>query len=354
MVNNLGTATELELSAFVYALMPVLRAHGCSPKRIYVGSFMTALDMHGVSVTALDLSLDADLLRLLDCPSSAPAWKPSLATSKSLAPPIEDEKFVSITDTVFVECPKFSSMIYHICESLVSAEPKLTELDSRCGDGDCGFTVKAAAQSVMANLKDKVHYESTGASNLVYPVYDSIKFANTCTFLADNTSATMGGTLGAIMELLLRAMSNHYRSSGQTEVCLADALEAGISAISFYGGAKVGMRTMLDALQPAAEALRGMIIEHMLLLFFTVIFIRRKSEFSSGSSKGWGSPDSNDDWFGRKIKLCESRCYCWGRGPRGSCSQNCIRSCCEFPLSSRTLKAMKRKDIKTRSQKTPL
>lgn len=33
------------------------------------------------------------------------------------------------------------------------------------------------------------------------------------------------------------------------------ALSAGIEKMSLYGGASVGMRTMLDALVPAAEAL---------------------------------------------------------------------------------------------------
>ena len=34
-------------------------------------------------------------------------------------------------------------------------------------------------------------------------------------------------------------------------------MQAGTDAISFYGGAAVGMRTVLDALVPAAQALAG-------------------------------------------------------------------------------------------------
>ena len=36
-----------------------------------------------------------------------------------------------------------------------------------------------------------------------------------------------------------------------------DALLSGLNAIKLYGGAQVGMRTMLDSLEPAIQALRS-------------------------------------------------------------------------------------------------
>lgn len=40
------------------------------------------------------------------------------------------------------------------------------------------------------------------------------------------------------------------------------SLEAGVNAIKYYGGADVGMRTMLDALVPAVEGLKQGIFIH--------------------------------------------------------------------------------------------
>jgi hypothetical protein len=107
MINNLGATTSLELYVvarrvisslrFVvlqqyirycikYAnsnylerinfLLPFYRERGVSVCRAYVGSFMTALNMSGVSVSVLAIPTDL-LLEYLDVSTSAPAWTPS-------------------------------------------------------------------------------------------------------------------------------------------------------------------------------------------------------------------------------------------------------------------------------------
>jgi dihydroxyacetone kinase len=66
----------------------------------------------------------------------------------------------------------------------------------------------------------------------------------------------MGGTSGVLLELFFRKMSStlsRASSIGKAEMC--EAFEAGVNAISLYGGAKAGSRTMLDALFPAAATL---------------------------------------------------------------------------------------------------
>ena len=259
MVNNLGASTELEMNAFVAALMPQLAQSGAVVERLYVGSFMTALDMHGVSVTLCDLAIDGAALPLLDAFVSAPAWKKSLFSAHAqlpveILPQHGEGTEIPLADTVFPHSSYFTKVVQAACTELAAAEPLLTELDSMCGDGDCGHTVQAAARAILDKLKDiTVDESATAACN-------NTQYANTCNYIADNASVTMGGTLGAIMELLLRAMGNHYASAILTENAadnFASALEAGMKAVMFYGGAKVGMRTMLDALHPAAAALKS-------------------------------------------------------------------------------------------------
>jgi hypothetical protein len=67
----------------------------------------------------------------------------------------------------------------------------------------------------------------------------------------------MGGTLGAVVELMLRAMVTRCKSaSSYSTVPFTEALEAGVDAVKTYGGAEAGMRTILDAMLPALEALK--------------------------------------------------------------------------------------------------
>lgn len=69
----------------------------------------------------------------------------------------------------------------------------------------------------------------------------------------------MGGTSGALLEIMFRRMATYIATtgtnSGMTAACIwGNALLDGVAAIKLYGGASVGMRTMLDALEPAIQS----------------------------------------------------------------------------------------------------
>ena len=72
----------------------------------------------------------------------------------------------------------------------------------------------------------------------------------------------MGGTSGALLEIFFRAMAGHMATTSATStptstpqqaVEWSTAMWKGLEAIKFYGGATVGMRTMLDALEPGLQ-----------------------------------------------------------------------------------------------------
>jgi len=76
--------------------------------------------------------------------------------------------------------------------------------------------------------------------------------------LADAISASMGGTSGILFELILRKMSSSLTNAKKAggviyASALSSAFVEGVHAASFYGGATVGCRTMMDALLPAAD-----------------------------------------------------------------------------------------------------
>ncbi|KAL3893189.1 MAG: hypothetical protein SGPRY_014403 [Prymnesium sp.] len=76
------------------------------------------------------------------------------------------------------------------------------------------------------------------------------------------------GSSGALYSIFFNAVAVHLAATTQlTPKAIADSLAAGSAAISKYGGAARGHRTMLDALLPAANAMQqaaGLSLEKML------------------------------------------------------------------------------------------
>lgn len=87
-----------------------------------------------------------------------------------------------------------------------------------------------------------------------YPVNDA---AGTINEIGTTIRRVMGGTSGILYGIFCKAA---YTSLKQNTKITAnewvDALEASIAAVSKYGGASAGYRTMLDALIPASTVLK--------------------------------------------------------------------------------------------------
>ena len=260
LVNNLGGMSNFEMSLLARSLVARLEGDaGGRVTQLLVGSFMTSFDMRGASVSVLPLTGAArDALPLLDAATDAPAWaavdvwkggaaRPSSAeidevpsaadggdgTSASL-PPVLIGDFAKTARAVLAKCS----------EALMEAEPLLTKYDTIVGDGDCGITMERGAKEILKRLE-------AGQLRLEHP-------ATLFSDLADAVSASMGGTSGILLELMFRKASTRLTTSPGAGIAAADlaaAFEAGAEAVSFYGGAREGSRTMLDALRPASRAM---------------------------------------------------------------------------------------------------
>ncbi len=242
LLNNLGSLPLLEMLVVAKNVIRHAEQKGLKPVRCYIGSFMTSLEMSGISLSILPIC-DSLVCARLDTIVTAPAWqnmKPlriedgvvataSIDYSHSASSRPEGGPQVGTT---------ISSIVRAVCESLISLEPELTRCDTICGDGDCGLVMKKGAQRILADCPG-------------YPA-DSAGF---CASLADSISVSMGGTSGALFELFFRAAANTLSSlkGGDDFVAAVLALQAGTKSMQFYGGASVGMRTMLDALIPAVK-----------------------------------------------------------------------------------------------------
>ena len=248
------------MSILTHSVVTLLESetYGCKVSRVIVGSYMTSFDMHGASLTILNLScVSSDVFNLLDAPTDAPAWlacdisKSDARASASERPEVVvDESSSSVASPAalppVVDIADFESIAKSLAQKAASAlaekEDLLTKYDTIVGDGDCGITMKRGATEVLERLEK-------GTISTAHPV-------PLLASLADAVSASMGGTSGVLLELMFRKMSStlsRREKIGKAE--LSNAFLAGVEAIQLYGGATVGSRTMLDALVPASNIL---------------------------------------------------------------------------------------------------
>ena len=256
MVNNLGGTSNFEMSILARSCVALLESEefGCRAARVMVGSYMTSFNMSGVSLTIVNVTDQADILALLDAPTNAPAWgatdvwqsgEHQRPSSNEVPEVVVDEAAVDMKMPPLV-VPNFSDlakkMAVAAAVSLAENESLLTKYDTIVGDGDCGITMKRGAVEVQKLLGD-------GSITTDHPVP---MFAA----LADAVSASMGGTSGILLELMFRKLSSTLSRDDKIGAAeLSQAFQAGVDAVSLYGGAQVGSRTMLDALVPAAAEL---------------------------------------------------------------------------------------------------
>ncbi|KAL8478420.1 hypothetical protein ACS0TY_030356 [Phlomoides rotata] len=252
MINGLGATPLMELMIAAGKAVPRLQLeHGLAVERVYTGSFMTSLDMAGFSITVM--KADQSILNRLDAPTKAPSWPVGADGNRPPAkipvplPPSRLKKNDEISCR-----PQQLSPQGHILEVAIEAaatavmnlRDSLNEWDSKVGDGDCGSTMYKGASAIVEDMKK------------CYPLNDP---AETVNEIGSSIRKVMGGTSGIIYDIIFKAAYAHLKAnsrSGITALHWAGALEAAITAVSKYGGAKAGYRTLLDALIPASSVLK--------------------------------------------------------------------------------------------------
>jgi dihydroxyacetone kinase-like protein len=120
----------------------------------------------------------------------------------------------------------------------------LTDLDAAIGDGDHGINLDRGLTAVAADLADETAGDTaTGASLLVGA--------------GRRLMGVVGGASGALYGRALLRGGEALGRSPEPRTLPSVVLAAAIDAISDLGKAAPGDKTMLDALLPALDALRG-------------------------------------------------------------------------------------------------
>jgi triose/dihydroxyacetone kinase / FAD-AMP lyase (cyclizing) len=243
MINNLGATTEMELAIVARHAVSYLESKGFRVARVYAGTFLSSLDMAGISISVL--GLDDERLRWIDAATRAPAWPnvlrrpPGKPTAQS-AIKVGASVVSAVGSGPQTEAGrKAKQAIEAACKALISAEGELAEMDRVTGDGDLGTNMARAAKAMQDSA---------------YPLDD---IPATLKALGHTLRRELGGSSGPLYGVLFLRGGSALEGARATGLAQwAEALHQGCQAISELGGAKPGDRTMLDALDPFAKSLQ--------------------------------------------------------------------------------------------------
>jgi dihydroxyacetone kinase len=222
-----------------------LDKNGFTVERLYAGTFLSSLDMAGISISVL--GVNDEWLRWLDAPTTAPAWpnaakqRPRSASLESVPRAGVKMSFTTRENAVSDLGNSVERAIKAACDALIEAEPELTELDRITGDGDLGASMKRASIAVKEAIS-------------AYPLND---ISASLKALGHTLRHELGGSSGPLYGVLFLRAGNVLENSGPIDFTeWTTAFEEGCRAISELGGAKPGDRTMLDAFDPFLRTLR--------------------------------------------------------------------------------------------------
>lgn len=241
LVNNLGGTPSSELSIVAGSALRYLREYKIHVDRAWSGTFLSALEMAGISLTLL--RVDDQRLTWLDAATQTTAW-PALSgrvAEASVKPaPVAP---VAASGARLSRDSSLRRVIEAVCACLLEAEPVLTEMDQRVGDGDLGISMSRAARSILGEI-DTYPSETTPGAVL--------------RTLSATIRRVVGGTSGPLYAvMLLRAAAVIEQSGKSAAKEWSEAFTAAVDGVTALGGAHPGDRTMVDALHPAAVALQN-------------------------------------------------------------------------------------------------
>ncbi|ODQ48859.1 hypothetical protein PICMEDRAFT_57023 [Pichia membranifaciens NRRL Y-2026] len=256
MVNNLGATSNLELYAIQSIVTEKLASlYKIKPVRIYTGSFTTALDGPGFSITMLNVTRAGgnEILKCLDLPTSALAWNSAVTPAQwsELGSHIitEPPAINKASSNVKFSPATVEAILKEGCKRVLEVEPKVTMYDSVAGDGDCGETLASGAHSITKALHEKK-----------LDTKDAVKMFDE---MGDLVESAMGGTSGGLYSIFISSMGTHLKKQEESrggftvsEKDFADTVAAGLAGLQKYTRARVGGRTLMDALIPFVETFK--------------------------------------------------------------------------------------------------
>ena len=134
---------------------------------------------------------------------------------------------------------EFSRRLKHACEAVSAAEAELTEIDSKFGDADHGLTMSKIAGAISAAVD--------GSEGGIQAMLDDAAMA---------VMTLNGGSAVPLWNTWLDGMQEEAPEGDEIDVAGLKAIFAkALEELDDMSGAKVGDKTMMDALIPASQAI---------------------------------------------------------------------------------------------------
>lgn len=234
LINNLGGVSPLEMNQITKELV---HSDLKSAIQYLIGpaALVSALDMKGFSLSTIVLNKEIEEALLADV--EAAGWHPLVKLEK-----LPLQKAEKISQKVKIKASSNAAVgkiVKVITETLISLESELNKLDAKVGDGDTGSTFASGAKDILElNEGNKLPQDN---------------LASLFAVVGDRLATVMGGSSGVLMSIFFTAAGQKVSEKGQ----LAESLLFGLERMKHYGGADLGDRTLIDALQPALEALNS-------------------------------------------------------------------------------------------------
>jgi dihydroxyacetone kinase len=245
LLNGMGSTRYEELFVLWNEIAPRLARDGVDVVEPEVGELVTSLDMAGVSLT---LSwLDDELETLWAAPATSPAYRKSAARGTigaARAVPVPAARIIPEASESSRELAKhIQAALESVAASLAENEAELGELDAFAGNGDHGRVMTRGARA--------------GAAAAARAVAQGAGAATTLLHAADAWSDRAGGTSGALWGNGLRAGARVLSDEEAVPDAPRTAPRAALDAVTAYGNARLGDKTLVDAFLPFVESLEA-------------------------------------------------------------------------------------------------
>lgn len=259
LINGFGSTPLQELYLFNHSVAKVLAAQGVRTYRVFVGNFMTSIDMLGASVSLL--KMDDELKEMLDAPSEAPGFRVAGPAEKPVYTEImygaEDNTNVSFkADTAKmskipngkkIDLDEMVYLVDKMAEIIIENEQPWCELDSHAGDGDFGQSVAKGFRQVKREWGDVTENHKDNIGDFIGAV---------SMIIMENCGGASGPIWGSAFRSAGKRAGNKKELTVEEFAAMLQAAVEGVQATgerSFGRGAVVGDKTLIDALVPCAD-----------------------------------------------------------------------------------------------------
>jgi dihydroxyacetone kinase len=245
VLNGLGSTKYEELFVLWTVIEKELQSEGLQIVEPEVDEFVTSLDMQGCSLSLL--WLDDELESLWRAPCDAPVLRKGVVGQAEPATDLIDDDedeliFPSASEGSRESGRCIAAIISEIASVLKNAEDELGRIDAIAGDGDHGQGMRRGAAAASAAAVAAVD-RGAGAKSVLAAAGDA---------WADRA----GGTSGALWGLALRCWSNAFSDAeAVSDSAAVIGSRFALEGILRLGGARLGDKTLVDALVPFVETL---------------------------------------------------------------------------------------------------